>query len=64
MTCESLIVKGLYVTAVALGVVGALVSGWLYLNEWLTALYYPVFSIIVLGELYFLLDGFTKTEQG
>ena len=54
--------KVMYVTAVALGVVGVLASSWLYLNEWLTALYYPVFSVIVLGELYFLLDGYTKAE--
>ena len=54
--------KVMYVTAVALGVVGVLASSWLYLNEWLTALYYPVFSVIVLGELCFLLDGYTKAE--
>ena len=54
--------KSLYITAVVLGAIGVLVSSWLYRNSILHAIYYPVFSIIVLGELYFVLDGLTMKE--
>lgn len=55
--------KALYVIAIILGAVGVLLSSWLYLNQLLTAVYYPVFSVIILGELYFFLDGLTKKEK-
>ena len=55
--------KTLYITAVVLGATGVLVSSWLYRNSLLHAIYYPVFSVIILGELYFMLDGLTKKEQ-
>lgn len=55
--------RTLYITAAVLGAAGVLVSSWLYLKELLTAIYYPVFSVIILGEMYFLLDGLTLKEQ-
>ena len=54
--------KTLYITAVVLGAVGVLVSSWLYRHSLLHAIYYPVFSVIILGELYFILDGLTLKE--
>ena len=54
--------KTLYITAVVLGAVGVLVSSKLYKTGLLHAVYYPVFSVIILGELYFALDGLTLKE--
>jgi len=54
--------KVLYVTAALVGAVGMILSGELYLTELLTAPYYPVFSVIILGEVFFFLDGQTKKE--
>ena len=38
------------------------VSSGLYEKELLTGVFYPVFSVIVLGELYYYLDGATRRE--
>ena len=54
--------KTLYVTSVVLGAIAVLVSSHLYENSLLHAIFYPVFSVIVLGELYFALDGLTLKE--
>ena len=54
--------KTLYITAVVLGAIGVVVSSQLYKHGLLHAIYYPVFSVIILGELYFALDGLTLKE--
>ena len=54
--------KTLYISAVVLGAVGVLISSRLYKLGLLHAIYYPVFSVIILGELYFALDGLTRKE--
>lgn len=55
--------KTMYVAAVLVGAIGVLVSSRLYLNELLTAVYYPVFSVIILGEVCAFLNGLTKKER-
>ena len=55
--------KTMYVMAVVLGIVGVLVSSYLYLDDVLTEVYYPVFGVIILGELYFALNGLTQKER-
>lgn len=37
-------------------------SGWMYLRDLLGELFYPVFGVIIVGELYFYLDGLTRRE--
>ena len=54
--------KTLYAASIVMGAVGVLLSSRLYLREELTAPYYPAFSVIILGELFFLLDGLTRKE--
>ena len=53
----------LYVTTVVLGTIGVIVSGFLFLDEWLDALFCPVLGVAVVGELYFFLNGLTRGEQ-
>ena len=54
--------KVFYYSAIVLSVLLMLASGTLYYNDLLRAVFYPVFGILVVGELYFYLDGTTKRE--
>ena len=54
--------KSLYIVAIALGAAGILTSSKLYLEEKLTAPFYPVFIVIILGEAWFFLHGLTRKE--
>ena len=54
--------KVFYYTAVILSVVLMLVSSKFYFDELIRVVYYPVYGIIFVGELYFYLDGLTKKE--
>ena len=56
------LLKACYVGVILLGVVTVLLSSKLYLLETLTTPYYPVFSVIVVGELLFFLNGMTLNE--
>lgn len=51
-----------YYAAVILSSVLMITSGQLYLNGLMRSVFYPVFGIIIVGELYFYLDGATKRE--
>ena len=51
-----------YVTTIVLTVLLMIVSSELYLNETLRAVFYPVFSVIFVGELYFYLKGVSWNE--
>lgn len=54
--------KTLYILAIALGTAGILTSSKLYLEETLTAPFYPVFCVVILGEVWFFLHGLTRKE--
>lgn len=54
--------KLFYYSAVALSVMLMFVTRKLYFIGLLKSIFYPVFGIIVVGELYFYLDGVTKRE--
>lgn len=54
--------KVFYYSSIVLSIVLMLVSRWFYFKNMLEAIYYPVFGIIIIGELYFYLDGVTKKE--
>ena len=54
--------KVFYYAAVILSILLMLVSSKFYYQEIIKAIYYPVFGILVVGELYFYLDGLTKKE--
>lgn len=51
-----------YYAAVVLSAILMLVSRYLYYDDWLKSVFYPVFGIMVVGELYFYLDGLTRRE--
>lgn len=54
--------KTLYIAAVILGAAAVLLSSRWYLSQKLAAPFYPVFGIILVGELYFILNGLVKKE--
>lgn len=54
--------KVLYYASVVLSVLLMLVSSKFYSEDLIRAIFYPVFGILVVGELYFYLDGLTKRE--
>lgn len=54
--------KVFYYSAVVLSVLLMLVSRKFYYEGLMKSIYYPVFGILVVGELFFYLDGATKRE--
>jgi len=54
--------KVLYYGAVVLSCLLMLVSRNLYLYGLMQGVFYPVFGIVIVGELYFFLDGLTRRE--
>ena len=56
--------KTFYYSAVVISSILMIVCAEMYKNEMLVAMFYPVFGIIIMGEMYFYLDGITKGEYG
>lgn len=56
------LMKIFYYGAVAVSVLLMLVSRSFYYNGLIRMIFYPVFGILIVGELYFYLDGATKEE--
>ena len=54
--------KVFYYSAVVLSSILMLISRRFYSNELIKTVFYPVFGILIIGELYFYLDGLTKRE--
>ena len=54
--------KSLYWIAVTLGVIAVLITADMYSTGKLTAVFYPVFGVIIMGELYFFMNGMTRKE--
>ncbi|MCR5006814.1 MAG: hypothetical protein K6A77_13020 [Clostridiales bacterium] len=57
------LLKTSYFGITAITIVAGLASFALYRAGWLETLFLPVFGIIIIGELYFLLDGLTRDEM-
>lgn len=55
--------KTLYIAALVLSVVTVLVSCELYRNDLLAVPFYPVFGLMIVGEMYFFLDGLSRREM-
>ena len=49
--------KALYYCTLIFGVIGVSASTFMYNHGLIASLYYPVFSVILVGEIYFFLDG-------
>ncbi len=54
--------KILYTAVVIISCLLMLVSRKFYFKELLTAMFYPVFGVIMIGELYFFFDGMSQVE--
>lgn len=54
--------KTMYIAALALSAVAVMLTGWMYREGMISGMYYPAFGVIVIGEIFFLLDGMTKQE--
>ena len=54
--------KVVFYTAAVTASVLMIVSGRMYVNGLLADIYYPVVSVLLIGEVYFFLDGLTKQE--
>ena len=55
--------KTLYLAALILSAAAVLASCELYRNDLLAAPFYPVFGLMIVGELYFFLDGLNRREM-
>lgn len=55
-------VKTLYWAGFVIAVLSLMVSAWMFQNDLLAVPFYPVFGLIILGELYFAVDGLSKEE--
>ena len=51
------LMKTLYIVTFVFGVIGIGITAWMYQHELIASLYYPVFSLILVGEIYFYLNG-------
>jgi len=54
--------KVFYFSSIILSAVLMLISRWFYYEGLFKTIYYPVFGVLVVGELYFYLCGTTKRE--
>ncbi|MBQ1281068.1 MAG: hypothetical protein IIY16_02335, partial [Oscillospiraceae bacterium] len=55
--------KTLYIASIVISVIALLISGQMYKKEMLAVPFYPVFGIMILGEVYFFLCGLTRNEM-
>ena len=58
------LLKVFYYSAVVISSVLMIVSSELFLKETLKTVFFPVFGVLIMGELFFYLDGLTLKEQG
>ena len=56
------LLKVFYYSAVVISAILMIVTRYFYYSELMKTIFYPVFGILVVGELYFYLDGVTKRE--
>jgi hypothetical protein len=47
----------LFYASLIIGTLTTLVSAWLMNNGFIVSLYYPIFGIIMIGEIYYYMDG-------
>ncbi len=58
------LLKTFYYGALVISCIIMVISVDMFMNEELKEAFYPVFGIILMGELYFYLDGLTQKEYG
>ena len=58
------LLKVFYYSAVVISSVLMIVSSELFLKETLKTVFFPVFGVLIMGEMFFYLDGLTLKEQG
>lgn len=56
------LMKVVYISAVVMGIITVFVTSKLYLTDQLIEPIYPAFAVIMVGELYFFMDGLTRQE--
>lgn len=56
-------IKTFYIAGVIISIAAVLVSAELFRRNLLSVPFYPVFGILILGEVYFFLNGLTQKEQ-
>ncbi|MBR5774208.1 MAG: hypothetical protein IKY44_05070, partial [Clostridia bacterium] len=54
--------KTFYVASIILSAILMMVSRSFYFKELIAAMFYPAFGVLIVGELYFYLDGATRRE--
>lgn len=57
------LIRTFYYATVVISMLLVIASGLLYRYELLAVPFYPVFGALIIGELYFFLDGMTKAES-
>lgn len=57
------LMKTLYIASIVMGVIGIWVTAFLYQHNIIASMYYPVFSVIMVGEVYFLMNGELFPEE-
>lgn len=56
------LLKVFYYSAVVISALLMIISHKFYFNGMMRSVFYPVFGILIVGELYFFLDGVSRTE--
>ena len=57
------LLKNVYTAVISLSVLFVMTSCFMYREEMLAVPFYPVFGVIIIGELYFFLDGLDRREM-
>ncbi len=59
------LMKTLYIVTFVFAVAGIGITAWMYTHELIASMYYPIFSLILVGEIYFYLNGpFYAEDKG
>lgn len=57
------LMKTMYIASVVFAIIGIWVTAFMYNNGLIASLYYPVFSVILVGEVYFFMNGNRKQAE-
>lgn len=56
------LLRSFYAVGLIVSFLVMMISRWLYFNQMLSSVFFPVFGVILLGEICFFLGGITKQE--
>lgn len=60
-----ILTKALYITTIIFSVIGLVVSSFMYRFSLMASIYYPILSVILVGEIFFYLNGnFREQKSG